>query len=57
MSKPSLPRKNPNPVTRTSVARVQSATARQSGGVVSKGSHVGRMQRAEARQGNDSTKK
>jgi len=35
--------------TQTAVARVQSAVARQNGGGVPKGSHVGRMQKTVAK--------
>lgn len=37
-----------SPLTPTALSRMQSATARQNGGVVSKGGHIGRMQRAVA---------
>ncbi len=38
-----------SPITPAAIARVQGAVARKNGGGVSKGSYVGRMQKAEAK--------
>lgn len=49
MSKPTVKANPPKLTTPRVVARVQGAVARDNGGLVPKGSHVGRMQKAAVR--------